>query len=141
MRSMVLKAFEQIQATGKVQLFKSYLPEYQDGKQLRDFVYVEDAVKMTLFFLNSKEGGIYNVGTGRSRTWVDMMNAVFHSMDKPNNIEFIEMPYALQGKYQYYTQAQIHQIENLGYPISSISSLEQGVHKYIQYLLEYHQTN
>ncbi|MHC4759508.1 MAG: ADP-glyceromanno-heptose 6-epimerase, partial [Planctomycetota bacterium] len=101
MRSFVLKAFEQINATGKVRLFKSHNPDYNDGEYVRDFIYVKDAVEMTLFFLdNPNLAGIYNIGTGKARTWNDLVKAVFAALDKKQKIEYIEMPESIRNQYQ-----------------------------------------
>ncbi|GAG13395.1 unnamed protein product, partial [marine sediment metagenome] len=108
MRSFVLKAFEQINVTGRVRLFKSYSPEYADGEQKRDFLYIKDAVDMTLFFLdNSQATGIFNIGSGAARTWNDLVKAVFTAMGKEPNIEYIDMPDSIRHQYQYFTQADI----------------------------------
>jgi len=134
MRSMVVKAYEQIQRTGVVQLFRSHRPDYADGGQLRDFVYVKDAVDMALFFLDpAVPGGVYNIGTGTAQTWVDMMQALFRALGKEPRIEFVPMPEELQGKYQYYTQADIRKIRKAGY-LNPIRSLEEGVADYARYL-------
>lgn len=137
MRSVVHKAFEQIRDTGKVTLFKSYRDEYKDGEQMRDFVYVKDAVNMTLYFLEHPgKNGIYNVGTGKARTWNDLVIALFNALEKPVNIEYIEMPDYLKTKYQYFTQADLTKIRNAGFE-SSIHSLEEGVEDYVKnYLLK-----
>ncbi len=116
MRSVIHKAFGQINETGKVQLFKSYNEKYEDGKQMRDFIYVKDAVDMTLHFLENRDkNGLYNVGTGKARTWVDLVKAIFKSMNLKPNIEFIEMPEELKGKYQYFTEANIKKLKSAGY--------------------------
>ncbi len=134
MKSMVAKAHAQIKSAGSVQLFKSHRPDYNDGEQKRDFLHVMDAVDMTLFFLNPKiPGGIYNAGTGKARTWLDMMNAVFASMGREPRIDFIPMPEVLQGKYQYFTEAEIGKLLAAGYR-KPIQSLEEGVAAYIPYL-------
>jgi ADP-L-glycero-D-manno-heptose 6-epimerase len=134
MKSMVAKAHAQIQATGKVQLFKSHRPDYKDGEQMRDFLHVLDAVDMTLHFLDPRApGGLYNVGTGTARTWLDMMKAVFASMGREPNIEFIPMPEVLRGKYQYFTMADNSKIRAAGYT-KPIQTLEEGVAAYIPYL-------
>lgn len=137
MRSVVHKAFEQIYSTGKVNLFKSYHPDYKDGEQKRDFLYVKDAVEMTLFFLENKDAsGIYNIGTGNSRTWTELVSIIFDSLHLPINIEFIDMPENLKNKYQYYTKADNKKILELGYN-KKISSIEDGVKDYVQnYLLK-----
>ena len=137
MRSVVHKAFEQVRATGKVKLFKSYLPEYKDGEQMRDFIYVKDAVKMTLYLWKNKNlNGIFNVGTGKARTWNDLVTALFNALEKPVNIEYIDMPDYLRPKYQYFTQADISKLRNSGYS-EPLFSLEEGVKDYVRnYLLK-----
>ncbi len=131
MRSVVHKSFDQICETGKVQLFKSHRPDYRDGEQVRDFLYVKDAVDMTLWLGdNPAVNGLFNCGTGTPRTWVDLVTAVFKAMDKKPDIEFVEMPLHLQGKYQYYTCADMEKIRSCGYP-AKFNSLEQGVTDYI----------
>ena len=132
MRSFVLKAYEQIQADGKVKLFKSENPDYPDGEYKRDFLYVKDAVEMTLFFLdNPKANGIFNIGTGNARTWNDMVKAVFATLDKKPNIEFIDMPPELRNQYQYFTEADITKLQNAGYA-QEITPLEKAVKDYVQ---------
>ena len=132
MRSFVLKAFEQIKATGKVRLFKSYNPQYADGRQMRDFLYIKDAIEMTLsFFDNKKPSGIFNIGTGQARCWLDVANAVFAAMDKQPNIEFIEMPPIIRDNYQYFTQADIGKLVMTGYN-KQITPLEAAVMDYIR---------
>ncbi len=137
MRSVVHKAFEQIQSTGKVTLFKSYNSNYKDGEQMRDFIYVKDAVDMTLYFLeNQNVNGIFNIGTGKARTWNELVTALFNALDMPVNIEYIEMPDYLKPKYQYFTQAELKKLHSAGYN-KKIHSLEAGVKDYIQnYLLK-----
>ncbi|MFC2133424.1 ADP-glyceromanno-heptose 6-epimerase [Bacteroidota bacterium] len=137
MRSVVHKAFEQVRDTGEVRLFKSYKQEYNDGEQKRDFIYVKDAVDMTLHFLeNNKINGLYNVGTGNARSWNDLVTALFNAMDKPVNIKYIDMPEELQGKYQYFTEAELSKIKSTGYS-KEIASLEKGVEEYVKnYLLK-----
>lgn len=137
MRSVVHKAFEQVRDTGKVRLFKSLNPQYKDGEQMRDFVYVKDAVDMTLHFLEHKDqNGIYNVGSGKARTWIDLVTALFNAVGKPVNIEFIDLPEHLREKYQYFTEANLSKIKKAGYN-KSITSLEDGVTDYVKnYLLK-----
>ena len=130
MRSVVCRAYEQIRDTGKVRLFKSYLPEYADGEQKRDFIYVKDAVEMVIFLLNKKCHGIYNIGSGRAETWNSLATAVFKAMNKPVNIEYIDMPEQLRGKYQYYTCADISKLRAAGYS-AVVTPLEDTVHDYI----------
>ncbi|HUX93980.1 MAG TPA: ADP-glyceromanno-heptose 6-epimerase [Ignavibacteriaceae bacterium] len=137
MRSVVNKAYEQILATGKVKLFKSQLAAYKDGEQMRDFVYVKDAIDMTLYFLDKKEiNGLFNVGSGKARTWNDLVTAIFKALNKPVNIEYIDMPGHLAAKYQYLTEAKLDKIKKAGYS-KSISSLEDGVIDYVKnYLIK-----
>ena len=131
MRSMVHKSYGQIKKTGKVQLFKSYRPDYADGEQMRDFIYVKDAVAVTLHFLEHREEcGLFNCGTGQARSWKDLMTAVFAAMGMPPQIEFIEMPEVLQGKYQYFTQASIAKLRKAGYA-TPFTPLEDAVRDYV----------
>ncbi len=137
MRSVVHKAFGQIKETGKVKLFKSYKPEYKDGEQKRDFIYVKDVVDITLFFLQNKNiNGLFNAGTGKARSWVDLVSALFNAMELPVNIEFIDMPETLKRKYQYFTQANIDKLKNAGYD-KPIAGIEEGVTDYVKnYLMK-----
>jgi len=136
MRSFVIKAFEQIQTTEKVRLFKSYKPEYADGEQLRDFIYVKDAVDMTLFFLdNPKKAGLFNIGTGKARTWNDLVKAVFAAIGKEPKIEYIEMPEAIRNQYQYFTQADMAKLRKVGYN-KQTTPLEDAVRDYVQNYLQ-----
>ena len=137
MRSFVIKAFEQINATGQVKLFKSHRPDFANGGQLRDFIYIRDAVEMTLFFLERPElGGLYNIGTGQARDWNDLAKATFAAMDTEANIEYIPMPEHLQGKYQYFTKADISKIQNAGYD-KQTTTLEDAIADYVQnYLMK-----
>jgi ADP-L-glycero-D-manno-heptose 6-epimerase len=136
MRSFVVKAFEQIEAKGRVGLFKSHRPDYADGEQKRDFLYIKDAVEMTLFFLdNPKLAGIFNIGTGNARTWNDLAKATFAAMNKKPNIEYIPMPQKLSGKYQYFTQADINRLRKAGYE-KELTSLEDAIKDYVQNYLQ-----
>lgn len=136
MRSFVLKAFEQIVTAGKVRLFKSHKPEYKDGEQLRDFIYIKDAVDMTLFFLdNPGIGGLFNIGTGNARSWNDLVTAVFAAMDKTPVIEYIDMPESIRNQYQYFTEADITKLKQAGYD-KKINSLEDAVSDYVQNYLQ-----
>jgi ADP-L-glycero-D-manno-heptose 6-epimerase len=138
MRSFVVKAFEQIKASGKVQLFKSYKSEYADGEQLRDFIYVKDAVEMTLFLYDNPQiGGLYNIGTGKARSWNDLVKAVFAAMDIKPNIEYVEMPESIRGQYQYFTEADMSSLRKAGYD-KETTSLEDAVKDYVK---NYLQTN
>jgi ADP-L-glycero-D-manno-heptose 6-epimerase len=131
MRSVVNKAYGQIRDTGQVRLFKSYKPDYPDGGQLRDFVYVKDAVKLTLFFDDQPHvSGLFNCGTGTARTWNDLVAAVFAAMEQPANIEYIDMPDHLRGQYQYYTQADMDKVRQAGYG-DAFWSLEESIRDYV----------
>jgi ADP-L-glycero-D-manno-heptose 6-epimerase len=131
MRSLVNKAFGQINETGKLRLFKSANPNYADGEFGRDFVYVKDAVEMTLFFLDNRTGGLFNVGSGEMHTWNALAAAIFAAMDREPNIEYIDMPEVLRDKYQYHTQADITRIRDAGYA-GEITSLGTAVADYVQ---------
>jgi ADP-L-glycero-D-manno-heptose 6-epimerase len=137
MRSVVHKAFEQVRDTGKVKLFKSYKPGYKDGEQKRDFVYVKDAVDITLHFLEHQdENGIFNVGTGKAQTWVELISTVFDAIGKPVNIEFVEMPESIRDKYQYFTEANLKKLNSIGYTKPAMS-VREGVTDYVKnYLLK-----
>ncbi len=132
MSSLVLKAYEQICATGKLKLFKSYRPEYADGEQLRDFVYVKDAAAMTLHFLQATDAkGIFNVGGGTTVSWNRLAAAVFSAMGKSVNIEYIEMPESIRDSYQYLTCADTSKIIAAGYR-DPVISVEDAVYDYVR---------
>ncbi|MCX5633378.1 MAG: ADP-glyceromanno-heptose 6-epimerase [Phycisphaerae bacterium] len=136
MASFVLKGFQQIKQTGKVRLFKSHNPAYKDGAQMRDFLYVKDAVDMTLFFLdNKKSAGIFNIGAGTPRTWLDLANALFAAVGVDPNIEFIDTPSAIRDKYQYFTQADITKLRKAGCD-KQPTTLEIAVKDYVQNYLQ-----
>ena len=136
MRSFILKGFEQIKATGKVKLFKSYNPNYADGEYVRDFVYVKDAVDMTLFFMDHPQiSGLFNIGAGKARTWNDYVRSIFMALESKPRIEFIDMPDALRDQYQYYTQAAMNKLLDAGYD-KPITPLEDAVRDYVQNYLE-----
>jgi ADP-L-glycero-D-manno-heptose 6-epimerase len=136
MRSVVAKAYEQITADGAVKLFESYRPGIRDGEQTRDFLYVKDAVAVTLHLGRSATArGLYNVGSGVARTWNDLATAIFTALERPKNITYIPMPDALRGKYQYRTEATIDKLRASGYD-APFTSLEEGVWEYIcRYLI------
>ena len=132
MRSLVQKAYYQIRKAGYIDLFKSYHPDYRHGEQKRDFIYVRDAVDVTLHFaLSSKNGGLFNCGTGVARTWIDLALALFSAMKLQPDIRFIEMPDILRGKYQYFTQADATKLRQAGYA-QPFMSLEEGVSDYVK---------
>jgi ADP-L-glycero-D-manno-heptose 6-epimerase len=133
MRSLVNKAYQQIMGSGKVGLFKSYHPDYRDGEQKRDFLYVKDAVEMTLHFAEKgiHSHGLYNLGSGDANTWLTLTNAIFAALDREPKIEFIDMPAALRGKYQYFTQADIGKLRGSGYD-RAMTPLADAVRDYVR---------
>jgi len=132
MRSVVHKAFGQIKSEGKLKLFKSYRPDIKDGGQLRDFIYIKDAVNMTLFAYDNNLTGLFNVGTGKARSFYDLGAAVFKAMGKAINIEYIDMPEDIRDKYQYFTQANMDRMINEFKYNEKIASLEEGVEDYVK---------
>jgi ADP-L-glycero-D-manno-heptose 6-epimerase len=131
MTSVIFKAFHQIRETGKVRLFKSYLPQYPDGGQMRDFVYVKDCIDVLWWlFKNQDINGIFNLGTGKARTWNDLISAVFAAMGTRQKIEYIEMPESIRNQYQYFTQAEMDKLHSVGSPVS-FSSMEDSVRDYV----------
>lgn len=132
MRSVVNKAYAQIIETGEVGLFKSYRPEYADGEQVRDFVYVKDAVAQTLWLHDHPDvSGIFNCGSGEARSWIDLAKATFNAMGREANIRFVDMPDHLRGKYQYHTEADMAKIRSRGFDHQP-HSLEDGVADYVR---------
>ncbi len=132
MQSMVRKGFLQITETKKLKLFKSHREEYSDGGQVRDFIYIKDAVNMTLYFLDRPEiGGLFNVGTGKARCWNDLAKAIFKALEIEENIEYIEMPVSIRDQYQYYTCAKMEKIHKAGYDKPALS-LEDGISDYVK---------
>ncbi len=131
MRSVVHKAFGDIRETGKVRLFKSYKPDYPDGGQMRDFIYVKDCVDVLWWLCrNPGVGGIFNLGTGVARTWDDLVRAVFSALDMEPRIEYVEMPEGLRDQYQYFTEARMEKLRAAGYR-AEFRSLEEGVRDYV----------
>jgi ADP-L-glycero-D-manno-heptose 6-epimerase len=134
MKSVVSKAYDRVKTEGKMSLFKSYNPKYKDGEQMRDFIYVKDAVDVVMFFMeNPSINGIFNLGTGRARTWNDLANALFRAVGRTSNIEYVEMPEVLRGRYQYFTQADMTKLRKVGYT-KTFTSLEDAVEDYCGYL-------
>jgi ADP-L-glycero-D-manno-heptose 6-epimerase len=132
MRSVVHKSYHQILETGCVRLFKSYRPEFGDGEQVRDFVYVADAVALTLHLMEHPEmSGLFNCGTGQARSWNDLARAVFAAMGREPRIDYVEMPESLREKYQYHTEADMRKVRAAGYS-AGFHSLEAGVKEYVQ---------
>ncbi|UCD55470.1 MAG: ADP-glyceromanno-heptose 6-epimerase [Candidatus Omnitrophota bacterium] len=134
MRSMVNKGYQQIKATGKMRLFKSHKPDYKDGEQKRDFVYVKDAVELVYHFVEHPEKrGIFNIGTGQAKTWNDLANALFSAMELKPKIEYFDMPQVLRGKYQYFTEANLEKLRQQAYS-HKFFSLNDAVKDYVGFL-------
>lgn len=135
MRSMFLRCYEQITAGGEVSLFKSYRPEYGDGEQVRDFLYVKDAARMTVFLMDEgrQHTGLFNIGFGATRSWNDLARAMFAAMGKEERIKYIEMPESLRPRYQYYTCLDITRIRQAGYT-APLTTLEDAAKDYVSYL-------
>jgi ADP-L-glycero-D-manno-heptose 6-epimerase len=136
MRSLVCKGYEEIKETGRLRLFKSYRREYADGEQFRDFIYIKDAVDMTLFFFDNPElCGIFNVGSGTGSSWNALGTAIFDAMGLKENIEYVEMPNALREKYQYHTRAEMGKLQQAGYK-KPVTPLSDAVRDYVQNYLQ-----
>ncbi len=131
MRSLVNKAFYQIKETGKIRLFKSHRPDYKDGEQVRDFVYIKDTIEIMSYLLkNHSVHGIFNLGSGISRTWNDLASAIFSAMNLPLKIEYIDMPESLRDAYQYRTLADMNKLKNTGVQLM-FDTLENSVKDYV----------
>ena len=137
MASVVYHTFNQVNKTGAMKLFKSHNPEFEDGKQLRDFVYVKDVVKVLYFFMHHRRNsGLYNLGTGKARAFVDLASSTFKSMGKRQNVSFIDTPEDIRDKYQYFTQADMTKLRSIGYD-KPFLTLEEGVDDYVtNYLMK-----
>ncbi len=137
MASVIFHAFNQIQETGEMKLFRSHLPEYKNGEQSRDFVYVKDVVSVLLFlFETRKKSGLYNLGTGKARTFYDLAANTFRALGKEPNISFVDTPKDIRDKYQYFTEANMSKLLKAGYD-KDFYSLEDGIQDYVQnYLVD-----
>lgn len=132
MASVVWHAYNQIKDTGKMRLFRSHNPDYKDGEQKRDFVFVHDVTDVIFWLMNHrKDAGIYNLGSGEARTFLDLVKAVFHSMNLEEDIEFIDTPEDIRDKYQYFTEAEMDKLKRIGYP-NTFKSIEEGVKEYLE---------
>jgi ADP-L-glycero-D-manno-heptose 6-epimerase len=138
MASVIFHAFNQINAMGKMKLFRSHNPEYKDGEQMRDFVYVKDLVEVCMFLMyHRRNSGIYNLGSGKARTFLDLTKNTFWAMGKPKHIEFVDTPADIRDKYQYFTQANMNKLRSIGYQ-KQFHSLEDGIEDYVKgYLLDH----
>ena len=131
MASVVLHAYQTIKETGKMELFRSHHKDYKDGEQSRDFIFVEDIADVMMFFMeNQKNRGIFNVGTGKARSFQDLTISVFNSMNITPDISFIDCPIDLRGRYQYFTEADIQKLRDIGYT-KPFTELEAGVDQYV----------
>ncbi|MBF0504959.1 MAG: ADP-glyceromanno-heptose 6-epimerase [Candidatus Omnitrophica bacterium] len=134
MKSVVAKAYDRVVSEGKIALFKSYDPKYKDGEQMRDFIYVKDALDVVLYFMEHPQiNGIFNLGTGQASTWNELALALFAAVHQEPHIEYIEMPEILRGRYQYFTQADMTKLRKSGYT-KAFTSLEDAVKDYSGYL-------
>mgnify|MGYP001198104551 CR=1 FL=1 len=137
MASVIFHAFKKINATGAMKLFRSHNPQYKDGEQLRDFIYVKDVVEVCFFLMHHrKNSGIYNLGSGKARSFLDLAKNTFKALHKPEQISFIDTPEDIRDKYQYFTEANMQKLINIGYN-KKFHSLEEGVEDYVKnYLME-----
>lgn len=132
MASVIMHAFNQIQEKGSVKLFRSHNPDYKDGEQLRDFVYVKDIVEVCLFLLHHrKDSGIYNLGSGKARTFLDLVKNTFAGLGKEPKIDFIDTPIDIRDKYQYFTEANMNKLRSIGYS-KPFHTLEEGMKDYVK---------
>lgn len=132
MASVIFHAYNQIQKTGKLNLFRSHHKDYSDGGQMRDFVYVKDVISVTLWLMQQNaDSGLYNLGTGLAETFNTLAQGIFSALNLPTKIEYIDTPIDIRDKYQYYTQANMQKLRNAGYK-SSFYTLEQGINDYVQ---------
>jgi ADP-L-glycero-D-manno-heptose 6-epimerase len=135
MASVIFHAYRQIKENGKVSLFKSHHPDYKDGMQLRDFIYVKDVANVMYFLMTFREkSGIYNLGTGTARAFLDLARGTFRAMNLEPNIEFIDTPEDIRDKYQYFTEANMAKLKSIGYS-REFYSLEEGIEEYVQEFL------
>jgi ADP-L-glycero-D-manno-heptose 6-epimerase len=138
MASMVFHGYNQVKKTGKIKLFRSHRPDFKDGEQLRDFIYVEDVAKVMVWMMRTMVGkewpvsqnGLYNLGTGQARSFIDLVSPIFKSMNLPVNIEFIDTPEDIRDKYQYFTEAEMKKLRSIGYS-DPFTPVEKGVKEYV----------
>ena len=136
MRSVVAQVYDQVSSNKRARLFKSNHLDYKDGCQLRDFIWIDDVVDIVLWLINNQNvSGLFNCGSGKARTFIDLASAVHFALGKELDIEFISLPESIRDKYQYFTEANMKQLRNAGYHHSS-TSLEEGVRKYVQEFLD-----
>jgi ADP-L-glycero-D-manno-heptose 6-epimerase len=132
MASVIFHSFHQIKRDGVVKLFRSHRPDFKDGQQLRDFVYVKDVIKVCYWLMEVRpESGIYNLGTGKARSFEDLVKATYAGLDQPANIQYIDMPVDIRDKYQYFTEANMQKLRLAGYT-TAFYTLEEGVGDYVR---------
>jgi ADP-L-glycero-D-manno-heptose 6-epimerase len=137
MASVIFHAFKQISENGGMKLFRSHRPDFADGGQMRDFVYVKDVIEVCMFLMHHrKNSGIYNLGSGKARSFNDLANATFHAMEKNPTIEYIDTPMDIRDKYQYFTEANMAKLISIGYQ-KPFHTLEEGVHDYVTNYLQH----
>ncbi len=135
MASVIWHAYNQIKNTDQMKLFRSHNPDYKDGEQMRDFIYVNDVVDVCYWLMHHrKDSGIYNLGSGTARTFLDLTRAVFQAMNKEENINFIDTPEDIRDKYQYFTEADMSKLRSIGYS-KKFHTLEEGVEDYVKNFL------
>lgn len=138
MASVIFHAYNQIKATEKMKLFRSHNPEYKDGEQMRDFIYVKDLINVCIFFMHHrKNSGIYNLGSGKARTFKDLVTNTFLAMGKTPDISFVDTPEDIRDKYQYFTEANMAKLKSIGYQ-QPFHTLEEGVEDYVKNYLSTH---
>jgi ADP-L-glycero-D-manno-heptose 6-epimerase len=138
MASVIFHAYKQIKETDKMSLFRSHNPNYKDGEQLRDFIYVKDLARVCMFLMRSRpQNGIFNLGSGKARTFKDLVSATFRAADKPEAIDFVDTPQDIRDKYQYFTEAEMGKLKSIGYD-TPFTPLEKGVEEYITQYLSNH---
>jgi ADP-L-glycero-D-manno-heptose 6-epimerase len=138
MASVIFHAFNQIKATEKMKLFRSHNPDFKDGEQMRDFIYVKDLIDVCIFFMHHrKNSGIYNLGSGKARTFKDLVISTFNAMDKTPDISYIDTPEDIRDKYQYFTEANMSKLRSVGYN-KPFTTLEEGVNDYVRNYLSSH---
>lgn len=141
MASVVFHAYRQIMETGEMRLFRSHHPGFRDGEQARDFIYVEDVVSVIRFLMEQRpRSGLYNLGTGRARTFYDLVNNTFKAMDRDPVISFVDTPEDIRDRYQYFTEARMEKLRKAGYGLPFLS-LEEGVDLYVRRFLRHGQVN
>lgn len=137
MASVVFHTFNQVNATGGMKLFRSHRPDYTDGGQTRDFVYVKDLAEVCLFLMHHRKtesNGLYNLGSGKARTFLDLAHATFDAMGKPRNVSFIDTPEDIRDTYQYFTEADMSKLKSIGYD-RPFASLEKAIEDYVHHYL------